>query len=117
MFLNKEMSIEDSTEELQFDETDLVFDQEMVSEQRRLEKVEEILEEILKKDGMPKEDLRKNWNAKKTEREKLLKQRRKAKEQVTYWVSKLKMYNIQINRNSEDLERMRGMMLADCMND
>ena len=41
MFLNKEMSIEDSTEELQFDETDLVFDQEMVPEQRRLEKVEE----------------------------------------------------------------------------
>jgi len=111
------MSIEDSTEELQFDETDLVFDQEMVPEQRRLEKVEEILEEILKKDGMPKEDLRENWNAKKTEREKLLTQRRKTKEQVTYWVSKLKMYNIQINRNSEDLERMRGMMLADCMND
>ena len=44
------MSTEDSTEELQFDETDLVFDQEMVPEQRRLEKVEEILEEILKKD-------------------------------------------------------------------
>ena len=42
--------------------------------QRRLEKVEEILEEILKKNGMPKEDLRKNWNAKKTESEKLMKQ-------------------------------------------
>ena len=64
-----------------------------------------------------KEDLRKTWNAKKSEREKLIKQWKKAKESLAYWVSKTSFLEYQLNRNGEELEHMRGQILADCRNE
>ena len=53
----------------------------------QLNPVAEILQNIIRKDLVPKEDLRRTWNNKKSEREKLLKQWNKAKESLAYLVS------------------------------
>ena len=61
-----------------------------------------------------KEDLRKSWNAKKSQREKLIKQWKKAKESVDHWIAKKSFLEYQLNRNGEELELMRSHMLEDC---
>lgn len=109
----------DQTENMQFDDTDLISGQSAknVPPQKPLESVTEILQHSINKDSIPKEDLRKTWNAKKSEREKLIKQWNKAKQSLAYWVSKTSFLEYQLNRNAEELERMRGRMLADCLSE
>ena len=111
------MTTPEYNEEMQFDETDLSSGQSaiQVPPLRRVETLSQVLQDIIKKDSVPKEDLRKHWNQKKSEREKLLKQWNKSKDNVAYWVSKTKMLEAQLNSNSQELERMRGRMIADCM--
>ena len=107
----------EQTEDMQFDNTDLIsrHSAKHVPPQKPLESVAEILQNIINKDLIPKEDLRKNWIAKKSEREKLIKQWNKSKESVAYWVSKTSFLEYQLNRNGEELEHMRGRMIADCL--
>ena len=109
----------DQTENMQFDDTDLISGQSAknVPPQKPLESVTEILQHSINKDSIPKEDLRKTWNAKKSEREKLIKQWNKAKQSLAFWVSKTSFLEYQLNRNAEELERMRGRMLADCLSE
>ena len=104
---------------MQFDDTDLISGQSAkhVPPQKPLKSVAEILQDIINKDSIPKEDLRKTWNAKKSEREKLIKQWNKAKESLAYWVSETSFLEYQLNRNAEELERMRGRMLTDCLSE
>ena len=52
---------------------------------------------------------------KKSEREKLLKRWNKAKKPLALWVSKTSFLEQQLNRNAEQLIRMCGRMLADCL--
>jgi len=109
----------EQTEDMQFDDTDLISSQQekQVPKQKPIESVTEILQHLISKDSIPKEDLRKTWNNKKSEREKLLKQWNKAKESLAYWVSKTLFLEYQLNQNGKELERMRGRMLADCLSE
>ena len=77
----------EQSEDMQFDDSDLISGQsaQQVPSRKSVESIEQILQNIIKKDSIPKEDLRKRWNIKKSEREKLVKQRNKAKE--TYMLS------------------------------
>ena len=58
-------------EDMQFDETDLISTQSarQVPPQRPVQLVAEIRQSIPKKDTLPKEDLGRTWNNKKSERE------------------------------------------------
>ena len=107
----------EQVEDMQFDNTDLISRHSVkhVPPQKPLESVADILQNIINKDLIPKEDLRKNWIAKKSEREKLIKQWNKSKESLAYWVSKTSFLEYQLNRNGEELEHMRGRMMADCL--
>ena len=112
----------DHGETMQFYETDLTSTQAAsqvgsIPPQKPVETVAEILQNIINKDSIPKENLRRMWNNKKSEREKLLKQWNKAKESLAYWVSKTKFLEHKLNRNAEELEKMRGRMLADCLSE
>ncbi|EDO34932.1 predicted protein [Nematostella vectensis] len=101
---------------MQFDDNDLISGQSalrQVQPQKPVESVAEILQNTINKDPIPKEDLRKTWNAKKSEREKLANQWNKAKKSLAYWVSKTSFFEYKLNRNAEELERMRGRMLTD----
>ena len=106
-------------EQIEFDDTDLISGQsaKQVPQQKPIESVTEILQQLISKDSIPKEDLRKTWNNKKSEREKLLKQWNKAKESLAYWVSKTSFLEYQLKQNGKELERMRGRMLADCLSE
>lgn len=107
------------SEDMQFDDTDLISacSAKQVPPHKPVQTVAEFLQSVIVKDSLPKEDLRRSWNNKKSEREKLLKQWNKAKESLAYWVSKTSFLEYQLNRNAEELERMRGRMLADCMSE
>ena len=116
----------DRDETMQFDETGLISTQAArqvggfglsTPRQKPVETVTEILQNIINKDSIPKEDLRRTWNNKKSEREKMLKQWNKAKKSLSYWVSKTKLLEHKLSRNAEELERMRGRMLADCLSE
>lgn len=109
----------EQTDDMLFDDTDLISSQQekQVPKQKPIESVTEILQHLISKDSIPKEDLRKTWNNKKSEREKLLKQWNKAKESLAYWVSKTSFLEYQLNQNCKELERMRGRMLADCLSE
>ena len=63
-------------EDMQFDETDFISTQSarQVPPQRPVQSVAEIRQSIPKKDTLPKEDLGRTWNNKKSERENLLKE-------------------------------------------
>ena len=98
---------------MQFDETDLSSGQSAI--QVPVETLSQVLQDIIKKDSAPKVELRKLWNQKMSEREKLLKQWNRSKDSLAYWVSKIKMLEAQLNSNSQELERMRGRMIADCV--
>lgn len=104
------------SEDLQFDDTDLISRHSAVNvqPQKPVESLQQFLQGIINKDSIPKEDLRKVWNIKKSERVKMKKQWNKAKEAVAYWISKTQFLEYQLNRNAEELERMRGRMVADC---
>ena len=59
----------DHGETMQFDETDLISTQavsqvESIPHQKPVETVVEILQNIINKDSIPKEDLRRMWNKK-----------------------------------------------------
>ena len=60
-------------EDMQFDETDLISTRQ-VPPQRPVQLVAEIRQSIPKKDTLPKEDLGRTWNNKKSEREHHLKE-------------------------------------------
>lgn len=107
----------EATEDMQFDNTDLIsrHSAKHVPPQKPLESVTEFLQNIINKDLIPKEDLRKNWIAKKSEREKLTKQWNKSKERLAFWVSKTSFLEHQLKINSKELEYMRGRMVADCL--
>ena len=102
---------------MQFDESDLIFEQPtmQVPPQKPLESLTDFLQKTLQKDSIPKEELRKKWIKMKSEREKTLKQRAYSKQQVAYHLSKIKEFDYDLNRNAEELERLRGRMLADCL--
>ena len=115
----------DHGEAMQFDETELISAQAArqvggfglsMPRQKPVETVAEILQNIINKDSIPKE-LRRTWIHMKSKREKMLKQWNKAKESLTYWVSKTKLLKHKLNRNAEELDRMRGRMLADCLSE
>ena len=98
------------SEEMQFDETDLSSGQSAIQAPplRPVETLSQVLQDIIKKDSVPKEHLRKLWNQKK-------KQWNRSKDNLAFWVSKTKMLEAQLNSNSQELERMRGRMIADCI--
>ena len=107
------------SEDMQFDDTDLISSclAQQVPPQKPVQTVAEFLQSVIVKDSLPKEDLRRSWNNMKSEREKLLKQWNKAKKSLAYWVSKTSFLENQLNRNAEELERMRGRMLTDCLSE
>ena len=107
------------SEDMQFDDTDLISAclAQQVPPQKPVQTVAGFLKSVIEKDSLPKEDLRRLWNNKKSEREKLLKQWNKAKKLLAYWVLKTTFLECQLNRNAEELERMRGRMLADCLSE
>ena len=80
--------MEDS--ELEYDDTDLISGQPTIQlpPQKSVETVEEILQNILKKDLIPKEDLRRTWFHKINERDKLKKKYKKAKKELEWMVRK-----------------------------
>ena len=82
---------------------------------RQLESLGEIVQNIVPKESVPRADvdLRRKWNLKKYEREKLLKQWNKAKKSLAHWVAKTSLLESQLNRNTQELEQMRGQILAD----
>ena len=82
---------------------------------RQLESLGEIVQNIVPKESVPwaDVDLRRKWNLKKYEREKLLKQWSKAKKSLAHWVAKTSLLESQLNRNTQELEQMRGQILAD----
>ena len=106
------------SEIMQFDDTDLIYGQPtsiQVPHQKPVESITNFLQEIIQKDSIPKEELRERWNTMKSEREKMLKQRNKSKEQIAYWISTNKELEYQLNRNIEELNRLRPKMIADCL--
>ena len=107
------------SEDMQFDDKDLISacSAKQVPPQKPVQTVAEFLQSVIVKDSLPKEDLRRSWNNMKSEREKLLKQWNKAKKSLAYWVSKTSFLENQLNRNAEELERMRGRMLTDCLSE
>ena len=107
------------SEDMQFDDTDLISASlaQQLPPQKPVQTVAEFLQSVIVKDSLPKEDLRRSWNNKKSEREKLLKQWNKAKKSLAYWFSKTTFLENQLNRNAEELERMRGRMIADCLSE
>ena len=87
---------------MQFDETDLISTQSarQVPPQRPVQSVAEILRKNLKKRCVTQEDLRHLM---------------KESERIAFWVSKTSFLEQQLNGNTEELERMRGRMVADCL--
>lgn len=75
---------------------------------RQLESLGEIVQNIIPKESVPRADvdLRRKWNLKKYEREKLLKQWNKAKKSLAHWVAKTSLLESQLNRNTQELEQM-----------
>ena len=74
----------------------------------------EYQESIEEKDQILPEDLRKTWNAKRTERKKLVKQWKKAQESIDFWVKRRTLLNYQLKRNEEELKNMKDLMIEDC---
>ena len=105
------------SENMQFDESDLIFEQPtmQVPPQKPVESVTDFLQKIIQKDSIPKEELRKRWINMKSEREKMMKQWNKSKEQLAYYISNIKELEYRLNKNAEELERLRGRMIADCL--
>ena len=105
------------SENMQFDDTDLIFGQPtmQVPHQKPVEPVTDFLQKIIQKDSIPKEELRKRWINMKSEREKMMKQWNKSKEQLAYYISNIKELEYRLNKNAEELERLRGRMIADCL--
>ena len=83
--------------------------------QKPVESVAETLEKIfINKDSIHTENLRKALkNKAESEKKKLLEQWKKAKESLVHWVSERSFFEYQLNRNAEELQRMRGTMQAD----
>lgn len=109
---------EDQEEDVKFNVTNFNSGQSVrqnLPQNRQLESLGEIVQNIIPKESVPRADvdLRRKWNLKKYEREKLLKQWNKAKKSLAHWVEKTSLLESQLNRNTQELEQMRGQMLAD----
>ena len=108
------------SENMQFDDTDLIYGQPttiQVPHQKPIETTTSILQRVIQEDSIPKEELGKRWNNIKSEREKMTKQWHKSMNQMKYWTSKTKELEYQLNRNAEELKRLRGRMIADCLSE
>lgn len=94
---------------MEIDDIDLTSrpQEEQVPQQNPIESVTEILQKPICKDSIPKEFLKKMLDYKKSERKKLLKKRKKAKESLTYWVSKKSFLDYQLNQNSKEIENLK----------
>ena len=114
-----DMDIEN--EDYEFDRSDLTSrpstSQFQVSPIQPVETIETFLGRVLQQDSLPKEDVRREWNNTKSERQKLQKQLNKSNEAIEYWISKRKFISQQLNNNSQKIERLRGRMLADCLSE
>ena len=86
------------SEDMQFDDIDLISASlaQQVPPQKPVQTVAEFLQSVIVKDSLPKEDLRRSWNNKKSEREKLMKQWNKAKKTLAYWVSNISRNDSQV---------------------
>ena len=82
-----------------------------------MEGIEQFLGRVLQQDSLPKQDVRGAWNKTKSEREKLMKQLNKANQAIEYWISKRKFIEQQLITNREQIENLRGRMLADCLSE
>ena len=82
-----------------------------------MEGIEQFIGRVLQQDSLPKQDVRGTWNKTKSEREKLMKQLNKANQAIEYWISKRKFIEQQLITNREQLENLRGRMLADCLSE
>ena len=86
------------SEDMQFDGLDLISacSAQQVPPQKPVQTVSDFLQSVIVKDSLPKEDLRRLWNNKKSEREKLMKQWNKAKKTLAYWVSNISRNDSQV---------------------
>ena len=86
------------SEDMQFDGLDLISAclAQQVPPQKPVQTVADFLQSVIVKDSLPKEDLRRSWNNKKSEREKLMKQWNKAKKTLAYWVSNISRNDSQV---------------------
>ena len=86
------------SEDMQFDDIDLISAclAQQVPPQKPVQRVADFLQSVIVKDSLPKEDLRRLWNNKKSEREKLMKQWNKAKKTLAYWVSNISRNDSQV---------------------
>ena len=86
------------SEDMQFDDIDLISAclAQQVPPQKPVQTVADFLQSVIVKDSLPKEDLRRLWNNKKSEREKLMKQWNKAKKTLAYWVSNISRNDSQV---------------------
>ena len=75
------------------------------------------LTRVLQQSLLPKEDVRKEWNKIKSERQKLVKQFNRANKAIEFWISKRKFIEQQLNDNSKEIERVRGSMITDCLSE
>ena len=108
-------------EDCEYDCSDLIGsaqlnNQQLIVQQTRVpETTEEFLTRVLREDLQPKEYVRKRWVNIKRERQKLQKQLNKANHLISYWIAKRKSIVQELKKNSEEIERCRGIMLADCL--
>ena len=77
---------------------------------KHVESVETILGNIVNKDSIPKENLRRALDAKKSERKELLEQWNKAKESLDDSVKETLFFEDQLERSADELKRMLGEM-------
>lgn len=82
-----------------------------------MENTKAFLTRIIENVLVSKEDVRKEWNNIKSERLKLVKRLNKANQAIKFGVSKKKFTKRQIKVNNQEIERLRGTMLADCLSE
>lgn len=85
---------------------------------QREESLKDFIENVLNEDSISKEELRNRWMKNKSKRDQLVKKRNKAKDQVKLLLTKIKMFEEELNKHlHEELEEMREKMIANCMKD
>ena len=97
---------------MEIDDTDSVSGQSarQVPPQKPMESVEEVLQNIINKDTIPKENLKRAVEIKESEQEKLLEQWNKEKESLAHCFREMWFLEGQLNRNAEERARMGGGM-------
>mgnify|MGYP000668797008 CR=1 FL=1 len=104
--------ISDNIAYMQIDDTPSISGQSarQVPPQKPMESQVEVLNSIINKDTIAKENLKRVLEIKESERKKLGKRFNEVKEPFVHWASKPSFFDYQLNTDAKKLERMRGGM-------